>query len=327
VTTDQLTATTPYALGAQQLQLRVAELETAAPGIRSVTLRAPDGGPLPAHPPGSHVVLDCGGHRNAYSLTGSGTAPTEYRISVLLVTGGRGGSRWIHENLRVGDPVGVSRPRSAFTPVLAARHHLLVAGGIGITPILSHARAAVARGHSFTLLYGHREGVAPHLEELRALCGDRLEADDQGPEAFMKRVRTTLRRQPLGTHLYVCGPGPLMDAVTETARAAGWPGERVHTERFSAADHDPGRPFTARLARTGLTVTVPAGTSLLDALQRSGVPVPSMCRQGVCGECRVGLLDGRPDHRDLYLSPAEREAGDSLMCCVSRGHDELELDL
>lgn len=326
MTTGQL-ASQPRILTTQHLQLRVDRLDAAAPGIRTVTLRSPDGGRLPSYPPGSHVVVDCGGHRNAYSLTGPGVEPTEYRISVLRVADSRGGSKWIHESLRVGDQLNITHPRSAFAPMLSARHHLLVAGGIGITPILSHARAATARRQSFTLLYGHREGIAPHLEELRALCGDRLESDDQGPESFMKRVRKALRRQPLGTHLYVCGPGPLMDAVTESAAAAGWPGERVHTERFSAADHDPGRPFTVRLARTGRTVAVPAGTSLLDALDHAGVRVPSMCRQGVCGECRVGLLAGRPDHRDLYLSPAERAAGESLMCCVSRGHDELELDL
>jgi ferredoxin-NADP reductase len=331
MTTDQLLPPAPSHRRTDpapgQLLLRADRFEAAAPGIRSLVLRDPDGHRLPSYPPGSHVVLDCGGRRNAYSLTGSGVEPDEYHVSVLLIPGGRGGSAWIHDDLRVGDLVAVSRPRSAFAPVITARHHLLIAGGIGITPMLSHTRAAVARGHSFALLYGHREGVAPHLEELRDLCGDRMEAVDQGPEVLMNRIRTTLREQPLGTHLYVCGPTGLMGAVTAEAEAAGWPDERIHIERFSADDHDPGYPFAARLARSGLTVAVPAGTSLLDALAAAGVTVPNLCRQGVCGECRVGLLAGHPDHRDLYLSPEERATGDSLMCCVSRGHDKLELDL
>ncbi|MEV5078753.1 MULTISPECIES: PDR/VanB family oxidoreductase [unclassified Streptomyces] len=229
--------------------------------------------------------------------------------------------------MAIGDVITTSRPRSGFAPMLTARHHLLVAGGIGITPMLSHARAAVAWGRSFTLIYGHRPGVAPHLDELRSLCGDRLTAIDDGVDAMLRAVDRALTVQPLGTHLYVCGPPPLMDYVTVAARTAGWPDERVHTERFTSAGPAPGGPLTVRLARSGRTIEVPADTTLLDALTDAGVEVPSMCRQGVCGECRTGLLSGTPDHRDLYLSTAEREARDTILCCVSRGHDELELDL
>ncbi|WP_344956023.1 PDR/VanB family oxidoreductase [Actinomadura miaoliensis] len=309
------------------MTLVVREAGTAAAGIRTLTLARPDGGVLPPYVPGSHLVVECGGERrNAYSLTGSGAASAAYRISVRCDPGGRGGSRWMHR-LPVGATVRVSAPRSAFPPVATARRHLLIAGGIGVTPLLSHARAAAAWDRPFRMLYAYRPGCGAHVEELRELCGDRL-GEFHGRRAFLRAVRRELGRQPLGTHLYVCGPGGLIDAVCEAARDLGWPAERVHAERFSADDLDPGRPFTARLARSGRAIPVPAGVSLLEALEKAGVAVASMCRQGVCGECRVGVRAGRPEHRDLFLTPAERAAGDAVMCCVSRSLDEtLELDL
>jgi ferredoxin-NADP reductase len=326
-----VTATLPAAAvdgrtGRGTLLLEVAAAEEAAPGVRSVTLRRPDGGRLPAFAPGSHLVLTCGGRRNAYSLTGDGSAGAEYRVSVLLRPDGAGGSAFVHR-LQVGDVVEAAGPRSAFAPVSTARRHLLVAGGIGITPMLSHARAAVRWGRPFQLLYGHRPGAGAHLVELRDLCGDALADHDSTPR-LLDAVAAALADQPLGTHVYVCGPAPLIAFVQDTAAALGWPAQRVHAERFAAADLDPGEPFVARLRRSGRDVAVPAGVSLLSALEDAGVPVPSMCRQGVCGECRVPVTAGRPQHRDLYLSAAERDAGDAVMCCVSRStDDEMELDL
>jgi ferredoxin-NADP reductase len=227
----------------------------------------------------------------------------------------------------VGDVVVADRPRSAFAPVSTARHHLLIAGGIGITPMLSHAREAVRWRRDFTLLYGHRPGAAAHLEELRQLCGDRLE-EHPDREVFRDRIEGALSSAPLGTHVYVCGPAPLLDSVIDRAERLGWPAERVHTERFSAASLDPGEPFEVLLAQSGRRVSVPSGVSLLEALEHEGVRVPNMCRQGVCGECRVPVLAGRPVHRDLFLSEEERAAGDSVMCCVSRSAGpSLELDL
>ena len=308
------------------LALEVAAVADAAPGIRTVALRRPGGGLLPGYPPGSHVVVECGDRRNAYSLTGDGSPSETYGVSVLLCPGGDGGSAFVHA-LRPGDLVTATGPRSAFAPVSTARHHVLVAGGIGITPMLSHARAAVRWGRSFELLYGHRPGAGAHLPELRELCGPRLSAHDATPD-LLERVRGVLADSPIGTHVYVCGPAPLIAFVEETAAALGWPEARLHAERFSAAELDPGAPFTARLARSGTRLTVPAGTSLLSALKSAGVAVPSMCRQGVCGECRLPVRSGRPLHRDLYLSDAERAAGDAVMACVSRCADEeLELDL
>ena len=322
--TAVLTAPSSAAAADDGLVLQVAAVTEPAAGVRELVLRRPDGGLLPGYPPGSHLVVSCGDRRNAYSLTGDGSPGQEHRIAVLLRPDGAGGSAFVHR-LQVGDLVTTSRPRSAFAPVSTARHHLLVAGGIGITPMLSHARAAVRWGRSFTLLYGSRSGA--FLAELRQLCGDRL-VESASRDELRTAVTAALAAQPIGTHVYVCGPGPLIALVERVAAELGWPEVRVHAERFAAADLDPGAPFVARLRRSGGAVAVAPGVSLLSALEQAGVPVPSMCRQGVCGECRLGVTAGRPLHRDLYLSDAERAAGDAVMACVSRCLDEeLELDL
>lgn len=309
-----------------RLRLVVQAVEDAAPGIRSLVLAHPEGGALPSFLPGSHVVVDCGDRRNAYSLTGPCLTPSTWTVSVLRKPDGGGGSMWMHQ-LKPGAEVAVTPPRSMFPPVPGAHRHLLVAGGIGVTPILSHVRSAAGWGQEFQVLYGHRPGAAAHAEELAELCGERLETWDDQP-GFLARIGQALREQPFGTHLYVCGPPPLMDAAVAAARESGWPQERVHTERFSGEVLEPGEPFTVRLARRGTEIRVPAGVSALEALEGAGLSVPNMCREGVCGECRVPVLAGRPLHRDLFLSTEERDAGDSLMCCVSRSVDAvLELDL
>jgi dimethylamine monooxygenase subunit B len=308
------------------LTLKVAAIEEAAPGVRALTLQPTDDARLPSYPPGSHLVLECGGRRNAYSLTGSGMMPSSYSVSVRLSPDGAGGSAWVH-SLAVGDEVVSTTPRSAFAPVASARHHLLVAAGIGVTPMLSHVRAALVWNRPFTFLFGHRAGVAPHLDELRELCGDRLH-EFEGRAALVDGLEEVLGSASMGTHLYACGPAGLLDHLAERAAEHGWPVERVHTERFCAADLAPGELFEALLARSGRRIPVPAGVSLLEALEGAGIAVPSRCRQGVCGECRVEVRAGTPEHRDLYLTDDEKQTAESIMTCVSRCYDDcLELDL
>lgn len=309
-----------------RLRLHVTEATMIATDIRSLTFADARGTDLPPYPAGSHLVVDCGGTRNAYSLTGAGTDPHSYTISVLLREDGRGGSRHLH-TLDVGDAVWVSRPRSSFAPVANARAHLLIAGGIGITPLLSHAAAAQKWKRRTHVLYCHRPGAGAHLEQLRKLCGDNMETFE-GRAAFLHRLHEALRSQPVGTHLYVCGPQAFTDTVLNDALGLGWPVERLHTERFSAPELEAGAAFHVTLARSGRTVEVPSGVSLLEALEGAGIAVPNLCRQGVCGECRVPVVSGTPLHRDLYLDEDERSAGDSVMCCISRSLDDhLELNL
>lgn len=308
------------------LQLEVTNVSFQTDSIISITFSDPSGEPLPSYVPGSHLVVQYGWGANAYSLTGSGGAPSEYTISVLRVEDGGGGSLAMHR-LAVGDRVQVSRPRSAFAPAATATHHLLVAAGIGITPVLSHARYAAEWGTAASLIYVHRPGAGAHVAEARELLGPVLtECTDRG--SFQKVLTEKLKAQRLGTHLYVCGPAPFMDTVLGHARDLGWPKGLLHSEAFGAAELDEGQPFAVNLARSGMRLEVPAGVSLLQTLENAGKSIPNMCRKGICGECSLSVLRGAPQHRDLYLTDQEKAANNTMMCCVSRSLDqELELDL
>ena len=311
------------------LQLEVTNVSLQTESIISITLTDPSGERLPSYVPGSHLVVQYGSGVNAYSLTGSGNAPSEYTISVLRVEDGAGGSVAMHR-LSVGDLVYVSRPRSAFAPVSTATHNLLVAAGIGITPVLSHARAAAERGIAASLIYVHRPGAGAHVAEARELLGPGLTAliECTDRDSFQKVLSEQLTTQTLGTHLYVCGPTAFMDAVLDQARELGWSSARLHSEAFGAAELDDGEPFTVNLVRSGLKLEVPAGVSLLDTLENAGKSIPNMCRKGICGECVLPVLRGTPQHRDLYLTDVEKAENTTMMCCVSRSEDpELELDL
>lgn len=301
---------------AREMRLVVKAVSEAAPGIRSVTLGAGDGRELPWFVPGSHIVVECGDVANAYSLTTQGVAPSEYGITVLRVADGRGGSRWVHD-LTAGDRVTVLPPRSAFAPIASARKHLLIAGGIGVTPVVSHLRAARRRRQDAQVLYRFREGAAAHIDDVRELAGDAA-GFYTDRESFSVALGTVLAEQPMGTHLYVCGPHGLIDHVLKRATHLGWPESRLHAERFGIDALDPGEPFELRLAGSGTTLTVPSGVSMLAALEGAGIDVPNLCRQGVCGECRIRVTGGRPLHRDLFLSDDEKLAGDAVMPCVSR---------
>lgn len=308
------------------LQLDVTNVQLQTESIMSITLADPSGALLPAYVPGSHLVVQYGAGVNAYSLTGSGAAPSEYTVSVLQVEDGAGGSLAMHR-LSIGDRVYVSRPRSAFAPTAMATHFLLVAAGIGITPVLSHARSAAESGTATDLIYVHRPGAGAHVTEAKALLGPALtECSDR--VSFQKVLKEKLTNQPLGTHLYVCGPLVFMDTVLDQAKELGWPTARLHSEAFGAAELDEGEPFTVNLARSGIKLEVPAGVSLLEALENAGKSIPNMCRKGICGECTLQVLRGRPQHRDLYLSDQEKAENTTMTCCVSRSLDEeLELDL
>jgi dimethylamine monooxygenase subunit B len=308
-----------------ELPLRVAALADGPGGVRSFELTASGNEPLPSFSPGSHLLVNCGGVVNAYSLTGPLIDPDRYEFSVRPEPAGRGGSAWLHR-LAVGAVIDSSRPRTNFA-VPAAGRLLLIAGGIGVTAILSQLRGAVLRGADVEVLYGHRPGHDVHARQLRELSGDRV-TEYIGRASLQVAICSALAHQPLDTRLAVCGPAGLLRFVADRAGEFGWPTERLHYERFTGVDPAPGRPVRLRLARSGREVLVPAGVSVLDALGAAGVEVSSQCRQGVCGECRLPVTSGRIDHRDSYLTASEAAAGDVLLSCVSRSlDDELELDL
>lgn len=298
------------------MELIVTDLDDRVPGIRTLRLADPRGHALPSFTPGSHLMVRCGETVNAYSLTGEAAEPGEYTISVLRVEQGAGGSRWIHDTLRQGDHVEtVGGPRSAFAPVRRATKHLLIGGGIGITPLIAHLRSAVRWKAPFEILYAARPGRGAYRDEIARWAGERATFCDDGA-TLMDALERTLVDQPLGTHLYVCGPGGLMDRVTTAAVTAGWPASRIHTEHFGLGDLEAGDPFDVTL--DGERFTVPSGVSLLETLERRGRSVPNLCRQGVCGECRIPVRSGEVLHRDLVLTEAERTTHAAMMSCVSR---------
>jgi ferredoxin-NADP reductase len=326
MTTDTAFAT---ALHERTTVLEVRRRHTAGDGVLLLTLGDPSGRDLPAWTPGAHLdlVLPDVGLTRQYSLCGSPADRSEWRIGVLRQPNGRGGSRYVHDTLQVGTNVEVRGPRNNF-PLLAARRYLFIAGGIGITPILPMIEAATAAGRPWELLYGGRSRRSmPFLDELAA-HGDRVRVHPQD-EAGLLPLDSVLSVPRQDCLVYCCGPEPLLAAVE--AGCLGWPAGSLHTERFAARADPPARGDTAFdvvCGRSGRTLTVPPGRSILEVAEAAGVPALSACREGVCGTCETRVLDGVPEHRDSLLSPREREAGTSMMICVSRSSSaRLVLDL
>ncbi|MFI8516645.1 PDR/VanB family oxidoreductase [Streptomyces sp. NPDC085481] len=302
---------------------RVLVAERVSPAEGVVQLRL-EGSGLPAWEPGAHIdlVLPSGAVRQ-YSLCGDPADRDSYTVATRLIEpdqGGRGGSREVHEQLHVGTEVEIRGPRNRF-PLAPAPAYVFVAGGIGITPVLSMVRAAQAAGADWRLLYcGRSRATMPYADELEALGRGRttvVAEDESGlPElAFLAGL-------PEETAVYCCGPEGLMDAVT-----GALPDGRVpHLERFSAARAEGGAPFEVELRRSGRTLTVAADQSVLSAVREAVPGVLYSCRQGFCGTCQQRVLEGEIDHRDELLTAAER--ADSMLICVSRcAGERLVLDL
>jgi ferredoxin-NADP reductase len=299
--------------------------EPLAEGVRGLTLRAADGGELPSWRPGAHVDLCLTPELvRQYSLCGDPADRRRWRLAVLREPDGRGGSRYVHERLAVGDRLTVDGPRNHFE-LLGAPAYLFIAGGIGITPILPMVTAAEAAGADWRLLYGGRRRASMAFVDRLAAHGDRVSIRPQDAGGLLDL--SVLDRPRSGTLVYCCGPEALLAAVE--ARCTGWPVGALRVERFttpamSGPDHD----FEVVLAGSGRTVPVPAGVSILKAVEEAGVPVLSSCQEGTCGTCETAVLDGEPEHRDVVLTEAERAAGDVMMICVSRCRGErLVLDL
>ncbi|WP_455360636.1 PDR/VanB family oxidoreductase [Streptomyces sp. SYSU K21746] len=308
--------------------LRVARTELVADGVLALTLVDPGGAPLPSWTPGAHVDLHLApGLIRPYSLCSDPGDPTHYRVAVLRVPGGRGGSVHTHDRVRTGDTLPVSVPRNHFELVDAERY-LLVAGGIGITPLLPMAHRLTALGKPWRMLYGGRSRTTmAFLDELPPARVTVAPQDETG----LPDLAGFLSPWPDAT-VYACGPDGLLTAVRELH-----PGP-VHTERFTppvpSNPQDPsggtsrGQSFTVRLSRSGLTLTVPADRSVLEVVREAGVSADSSCEMGICGSCETKVLEGVPDHRDDLLTPEEKTGGCTMMICVSRClGDRLVLDL
>lgn len=312
-------------------KLRVAAKQVEAEGVVSLTLVDPDGNPLPSWEPGAHLDLILGDDLiRQYSLCGDVTDRDRLRVAVLREPAGRGGSARVHDELTVGDLVAVKGPRNNF-PLVEADSYLFVAGGIGITPLAPMIAEVDARGVEWTLLFGGRtaSGMA-FAETLAQQHPDHVRLRPQDEYGLLD-LGSAIAEVPPGTAVYCCGPEPLLAAIE--AACATRSDIELHVERFApktvvAGSDSTDEAFEVVLGRSGRTVTVSAGESVLDALLEDGVDVDFSCREGTCGTCEQGVLEGVPDHRDSVLSEDEQAANDCMMVCVSRScTPRLVLDL
>jgi ferredoxin-NADP reductase len=316
------------AVSADVAMLRVTGKELVAGDVLTLQLASPQGLRLRDWAPGAHIDLVLpNGMTRQYSLCGDRWDPFTYRVGVLREQSGRGGSAYVHDELEVGDLVGVGGPRNNFALVPSERY-LFVAGGIGITPLVPMVRQAEQLGADWRLLYGGRTRTSMAFLDELAEYGDRVQVAPQDEFGLLDLPAFLGSPRP-GVRIYSCGPAPLLAAM-ETA-CADWPAHSLRTERFVGEElGGPVRraPFEVELARTGTTVTVPPEMTVLEAVGAAGVDVLSSCRQGICGTCETTVLDGLPDHGDALLDDAERQANDCMFICVSRARsDRLVLDL
>jgi len=305
-----------------------------ARGICGFELRRPDRAPLPRFSAGAHIDVHLpGGLIRQYSLCGNPQSQDSYEIAVLRDEQGRGGSMVIHDRVRQGDLIRIGMPRNHFPLEPKASRHLLLAGGIGVTPILSMAEHLAAAGAPFEMHYcarsRDRTAFVERLDGSAFRDRVQLHFDDAGVhQAF--DLAAVIAAAPAQTHLYVCGPRGFMEAVLAEARAQGWAERRLHYEFFAAAVRAPSADvaFEVRIASSGASVEVPPGCTIVAALARHGVDVLTSCEQGVCGTCMTRVLEGQPDHRDAYLTDEEKAAGEYFLPCCSRARSPvLVLDL
>ena len=315
------------------LMVEVADKRSVADGVMAFTLRSPLDGPLPPMTPGGHLDVHLpGGLIRQYSLCNGPADDGFYTIAVKREPASRGGSAAIHDTVQAGDLLRISLPKNNFALDKSARRSLLIAGGIGITPLLSMARHLAARGDEFHLHYFCRSAAhAAFRTELdNELAGHWTLHAGLSPEGTRQTIERLLGDGGAATHSYTCGPLPLMQLVEATGAATGWPRERMHFEYFKLASpvEAGGMPFELTLARSGRTVHVPADRSIVDVLRSIDVPIDTSCEQGVCGTCLCTVVDGTPEHRDQYLSYSEKSMNMQMLPCVSRSRSQtLVLDL
>ena len=309
--------------------LNVTDKIALAGGIYQFEFRSPDGKPLPSFTAGAHVLIETpSGIGRRYSLCNAPSERDRYVVAVKLDPGSRGGSVNMINDVKVGMRIRVSVPENYFALTDDASDYLLIAGGIGITPMRAMMAELDARGARYRLVYCTRSPeTTAFLAELSGLPSSHVQIhhDHGNPEQSLDFAKLLARREG-NTHLYCCGPRPLMQAVRDNA--SGWPSSAVHFEDFgtSVSSGDASSGFTVTLQRSGIRVNVAPGQSILAALREAGVETPSSCEAGTCGACRTTLCSGEADHRDFVLDDDEHDK--AIMICVSRAKsDELVIDL
>ncbi len=313
----------------QQISLRLTGIEYAGEDTNCYRFERSNGDVLPAAPAGSHITLCLpGGLDRQYSLIVPGDAPRAYLIGVKRESGGKGGSIYVHDKLRVGQMVTVLPPRNLFQLREDAASTVLIGGGIGVTPVLAMATRLRELGRDFSFHVAFRgRAQAIMMDRIAAIPGADLHFDDEAGSFFP--MEEVVKRAPRDAHLYCCGPVPMIEKFLEVAKADGRDDDFVHVEFFAAAEEAAAEGnFTVELARSKLTLEVPPGMSILNVVRDAGVSVVSSCETGVCAACETTVLEGVPDHRDAVLTASERKAGKSMMiCCSGSLTKRLVLDL
>jgi len=307
---------------AETIPVVVTGIEPVTPLIKLFTLRSPDGSDLPAFSGGCHivVVMPCEGrtYRNPYSLLSSPWDLSRYQSAARRHENGRGGSLYLHDRVQVGSHLRIAHPINLFPLAKVARKHILIGGGVGITPLMAMVEDLKPGHVPFEVHYSVRDPEHAYF----GLCLQRqlqervtLYFSSRGERIDFARVLTG---QPLGTHVYVCGPAGLLEGAVRAAQTAGWTDSHIHFEKFSTPPG--GAPFDVYLAASAISVHVPSGMSLLEAIEAAGVDAPYLCRGGACGECETEVLelDGELLHHDHWLSPEDKASGKKIMPCISR---------
>ncbi|MCU1548698.1 MAG: cytochrome, partial [Arthrobacter sp.] len=316
-TAEKIAAMSDHELGLdkrQSITVKVAGLWDVSSNTKLFALTDSGGGLLPMFTPGSHIVVHMrdGGkvHRNSYSLINGGYGGgLVYFIAVQLGRESKGGSKYLHEKVQRGDELAISVPANYFPTAEHAVKHLLIAGGIGVTPALSHRSHLKLQEERVELHYTFRNAETAAFVPFLTFQSDPNVYLYDGSQGQKLDIPALLRRQPEGTHVYTCGPPGMMDAAVKAAEDLGWPEETIHVERFGAGPVKGDEPFEAVCQLSGQTVQVGETVSLLDALEAAGIEIPFACRAGSCGSCLVDVRAGTVIHRDTVLSAAERAKG------------------
>lgn len=312
----------------ETFEVRVVKKTTEAEGIASFELARLDGQPLPPFGAGSHIDVHVpGGLVRQYSLCNASHEQHRYRIAVLRDPTSRGGSAGMHDSVNEGDVITISTPRNHFA-LHPAQHTLLLAGGIGVTPLLCMADRLARTGAGFALHYCTRsaERTAFAAEIAASAMAPHVHFHfDAGAAEQKLDLAAVLAGPGADKRVYVCGPAGFIDHVVTTAHAMGWPQDRIHLEYFAAPAQDTSgdEGFEVRIASTGKTYAIAPDVSIVEALRGQGIEIMTSCEQGVCGTCITRVLEGEVDHRDMYLTDDEKASNEQFMPCCSRARSKL----
>ncbi len=322
--------------GYQMYPVKVTNIEVLTPLIKRFTFTLSHGGNFPSFTGGSHIIVQMEGkgqvYNNAYSLTSSPSTLEHYQVCVRMDEQGKGGSKYLHQQITIGSRLVISEPKNLFAlpPLSSSSRHVLIAGGIGITPFIQQLEELAAQHSEYALHYAFRspeQGVFwQELQHSKHADHCQFYIDSEGSRLDLSALIFSLSNE---THLHLCGPATLIEAALSCAMTKGLPASQIHVEQFTAlSSTQDQKPFTVVLAKTGIEIHVAADQTLLQALESTHVDIDCLCREGVCGTCETAVLEGEIEHLDQYLSADEKAAQKSMMVCVSRAkHDRLVLDL